>query len=77
MSTLSQIGRTKHVFDKRTLLTIINALVFSKLFYCSNVWANTSKSNVSKLQSIQNFAARIATNTRKYDHITPVLKELK
>ena len=77
MSSLSQISRTRHVFDKRTLLTIINALVFSKLFYCSNVWANTSKSNVSKLQSIQNFAARIATNTRKYDHITPVLKELK
>ena len=77
MSCLGQINRTKHVFDKRTLLTIINALVFSKLFYCSNVWANTSKSNISKLQGIQNFAARIATGTRKYDHITPVLKELK
>ena len=77
MSCLGQISRTKHVFDKRTLLTIINALVFSKLFYCSNVWANTSKSNISKLQGIQNFAARIATGTRKYDHITPVLKELK
>ena len=35
------------------------------------------KSNISKLQGIQNFAARIATGTRKYDHITPVLKELK
>ena len=56
---------------------IINALAFSKLYYCSNVWANTSKSNISKLQGIQNFAARIATSTCKYDHITPVLKELK
>ena len=36
-----------------------------------------SKSNISKLQSTQNFAARIATSSRKYDHITPVLKELK
>ena len=77
MSCLGQISRTKHVFDKCTLLTIINALAFSKLYYCSNVWANTSKSNISKLQGIQNFAARIATSTRKYDHITPVLKELK
>ena len=77
MSCLGQISRTKHVFDKCTLLTIINALAFSKLYYCSNVWANISKSNISKLQGIQNFAARIATSTRKYDHITPVLKELK
>ena len=27
MSTLSQISRTRHVFDKRTLLTFINALL--------------------------------------------------
>jgi hypothetical protein len=30
-----------------------------------------------KLQGIQNFAARIVSGTRKYDHITPVLKELR
>ena len=35
------------------------------------------KSNVCSLQSTQNFAARIATRTRKYDHIIPVLKEFK
>ena len=32
---------------------------------------------ICRLQSFQNFAARIATGTRKYDHITPVLKELQ
>ena len=32
MSCLSQISRTKHVFDKRSLLTIFNALVFRKCF---------------------------------------------
>lgn len=49
MSCLNQIS-SKHVFDKRTLLTIINALVFSEPFYCSSIRANTSKRNVSKLQ---------------------------
>ena len=77
MSCLSQISRTKHVFDKHTLLIILNALVFSKLFYRSNICLNTSKSNISRLQTIQNFAAQIATGMRKYDHITTVLKELK
>ena len=31
-SCLSRISRTKHVFDKRSLLTILNALVFRKCF---------------------------------------------
>ena len=76
ISTLVQISRVKHIF-KNELITIINALVFSKLYYCSSVWSNTTMYNVNKLQKVQNFAARIVSNTRKYDHITPVLKKLK
>ena len=71
------INRVKHILDSRTLIVIINALVFSRLYYCSSVWANTSKKNIAKLQTVQNFAARIVTGTRKYDHITPVLQQLK
>ena len=76
MSRLGQINRVKHVFDKRTLLMIINSLVFSRLFYCSNVWSNTSKCNVNKLQAVQNFACRIVSGARKFDHVTPIRKEL-
>ena len=76
MSRLGQINRVKHVFDKRTLLMIINSLVFSRLFYCSNVWSNTSKCNVDKLQAVQNFACRIVSGARKFDHVTPIRKEL-
>ena len=54
----------------------INSLVFSKLFYCSSMWASATKKNIARLQKVQNFAARIVTGTRKYDHITPILKEL-
>ena len=32
--------------------------------------------NYGKLQRVQNNAARVITLTKKYDHITPVLKEL-
>ena len=31
---------------------------------------------ISRLQSIQNTAARVVTRTRKFDHITPVLTQL-
>ena len=36
-----------------------------------------TKKNIKKLQSVQNFAARIITRSRTFDRITPVLKELK
>ena len=77
MSSLTQINRVKHVFDKDLLITIIKGLVFSKMFYCSSVWSNTSATNINKLQAIQNFAARIVTRSRKFDHITPILKQLR
>lgn len=77
MSRLGQINRVKHAFDRGTLITVINALVFSKLFYCSNVWANSSNCNIDKLQSVQNFACRIVSGARKFDHVTPILKELE
>jgi hypothetical protein len=66
----------KHLLDTETLTIIIKALVFNRLYYCSSVWSNTSKKNINKLQSVQHFAARLVRNTRKFDHITPVLSEL-
>jgi len=52
---------------RNTLTFINNALVFSKLFYCSNVWSNTSESNLNKIQAVQNFACHIICSTKKYD----------
>ena len=75
-SALCQINRVRHLFSKGMLSKIFNSLVFSKLFYCFTVWSGTSKENIQKLQLMQNFAARILTNTRKFDEISPVLNDL-
>ena len=56
LSSLSQINRIKHLLDRNTLVNVINALVFSKLYYCSSVWSSTTKKNIKKLQNVQNFA---------------------
>ena len=62
---LGQINRVKQAFATETFtMIIINALVFGKLYYCCNVWRNTSE---------RNLAARIVSNKRKYDHISPIL----
>ena len=77
MSRLGQINRVKHIFNKHALIIIINALVFSKLFYCSSVWSNTTQTNLDRLQAVQNFACRILSGAKKFDHITPLLKDLR
>ena len=77
MSRLGQINRVKHIFDKRALIIIINALVFSELFYCSSVWGNTTQANLDKFQAVQNFACRIVCGAKIFDHITPLLKDLR
>jgi hypothetical protein len=76
MSILGQINRVKHVFDKELLISIIYTLAFTKLYYCSSVWSTTSERNLKKLQSVQNFVSRIIGGLQKYDHVTPILKEL-
>ena len=43
---------------------------------CSTAWSNTSTTNIKKLQLVQNFACKIVTKTRKFDHVTPLLREL-
>ena len=77
MNKLIQINRIKHLLDKETLLLIINNFVFRRLFYCSSVWSNTSKTNIQKLQLVQNFAAWIILGLRKYDHISAGLRSLR
>ena len=57
---LVQINRIKHLLDRKTLLLMINAFVFSKLFYCSTVGQN-----IKKLKLVQNFVAKIVLGVKK------------
>ena len=57
-------------------LRSLQYFVFSKLFYCSTVWGNTSKSNIKKLQLVQNFAGKIVLGLKKFDHISQGPKSL-
>ena len=70
LGKLCQMNRVGHLFTKGVLLFILNSLVFCKLFYYSTVWSRATQQNISKLQLLQNFAARVLTDKRKYDHIS-------
>ena len=52
------------------------AIVGARLDYCNSILHGTSKYNISHLQWVQNTLARVVTRTKKFDHITPVLRRL-
>ena len=49
----------------------------SLISYCSKIWGSANKTQMDRVQKLQNFAGRVALGgVRKRDHITPILKEL-
>ena len=74
--SLHRIGRIRRLLDTASTEKLIHAFVTSKLDYCNSLMYGIDDQYISRLQHIQNSAARIVTRTRKHDHITPTLNEL-
>ena len=70
------ISQIRRFLTKETTEALVNAYVTSRLDYCSSLLYGVNKGLITKLQRVQNMAARVIKGTSKYDHITPVLKEL-
>src|SRR5688572_20570679 len=73
---IRDIRRIRRYVPMSARISLANALVSSRLDYCNSLLTGTNKSNLLKLQRVQNSLARAITNTSKYEHITPVLKSL-
>ena len=58
---IGALKRTRPFVPGDTLLSIFNSLVQPHFDYCSVVWGNCTKTLSTKLQKLQNRAARIIT----------------
>jgi hypothetical protein len=75
-AALRQIRSVRRSLPRHALLTLIRALVVSKVDYCNSVLAGLSIQLQDRLQSVLNAAARLVFSARRSEHITPLLREL-
>ncbi len=77
---LRSVAKVKHFLSSKEIVQIleivIHALISSRLDYCNSLYIGLPQSTLSRLQMVQNAAARFLTGTKKRDHISPVLASL-
>ena len=76
---LKNISRIKGLMSQQDLEKPLHAFIFSRLDYCNSVLISLpkkKKKSIKQLQFVQNAATRVLTNTKRVDHITPVLTSL-
>jgi len=56
--------------------TLVHAFISSRLDYCNILLTGVGDGVLRKVQSVQNAVARLITNTKKFDHITSVLRDI-
>ena len=75
-AALRQIRIVRRCLPRHAPLTLIRALVVSEVDYCNSILTGLTGNQLDRLQSVLNAAARMVFSARKYDHITPLLREL-
>ena len=73
---LRNIGLIRQYLTSYATKSLINGLVTSRLDYCNALLYGVPQTLMHKLQRVQNCAARIVTRRSRFDHISPVLKDL-
>ena len=73
---LRNLSKIRKYLTRESSKIAVHAFITSKLVYYNSLLYGCRKTQLKKLHYIQNTAARIVTQTRKSDHITPVLFDL-
>ena len=71
-----KIGKIRKLLDRPTTAKLTHAFVSSHLDYCNSIFSGLPHSYLLPLQRIQNTAARLVTLSRKFEHITLILRSL-
>jgi hypothetical protein len=73
---LRQIRSIRRSVSRHVLMSLVVSLVISRLDYGSATLAGLPSNLLDRLQCALNAAARLVCSARKYDHVTPLLRDL-
>ena len=73
---LYKIGTVRQYLSKEATERLVHAHVMSRIDYCNSVLYGLPDLQISKLQRIQNSAARLVVRAKKHEHVSPILQEL-
>ena len=74
--TLSVLSHLRGRLPSSVISVLVNALVLSQVRYCITIYGNGSKKNVSRIQKIINYGAKMIFGRKKYDHVSDLLEKL-
>ena len=73
---LKDMGRIRNVLSQKHAEMLVHAIISSRLDNCNSLYFNISKSNLYKLQKVQNAAARMVLRSKRRCSVSDGLKEL-
>jgi hypothetical protein len=73
---LRRIRQIRRLVGPDVTKRLVSAFILSRLDYCNAALAGLPQTTLRPLQRVQNAAARLVSNLRQYDHLTPAMKEL-
>ena len=73
--SLRKIKSIRRSLSTDATVTLVISLICSRIDYCNTVFAGLPNSTIDRLQSVLHATVRIITGVRKYDHITPTLRD--
>ena len=72
---LRDLRRIRKLLSDKTAILLASAMVSSRLDFSNSLLYGVSKSNIAKLQRVQNALCRIIFRLDKMSHVTPFLKK--
>lgn len=73
---IRKINSIRQYLSETAVRTLVQATVTVKFDYCNIVYTGLPLKDIHRLQLMQNCAARMISKTSRYEHITPILRQL-
>ena len=75
-SVLRRLRTVRRSISSSAMQVLVSSLVLSRLDYCISCYVGVPGVSLKRLSSVLHAAARFTTDSRRYDSISPILREL-